>query len=774
MTVFDRFFGDSKNRKNDSPLSPIPSPSFSPRIDNEAVSTARRYSPGMRIADRYEVVKVLEGGMGLVYLCADHAEQQRPVALKTFKPRYLPDRPTRDRFLREGTIWVGLKHHPHIVSAYRVERLRGGLEMYLVLEWVAAAEGKEDASLRNWLHPGKPLSFEQALQFGLHIARGMKYAVTQIPGLLHRDLKPENILIGRDGYARVTDFGLASVLASSRDLLWNASGNRDRKQGGVGTPHYMAPEQWKPGTPVDARIDIYAFGCILSEMLTGYMAVSGKDIDELARAHRLGWLRELPIIFPPEIKVLIQGCVALDAGKRFANWADVVTAITLVYERVVGKQLPPALEESAQTDARAERIAAAWSYDAMGLSYHDIGNHDLAAGYFERVIWLSKEEKDLTLQGVGLSHLGSACLAMGDLQGALSYHKKHLAITRQTKDVPGESDAIGNLGKVYTAQGDLKQAMACYKRQLLLVQRLGDNVREGLTLNNLGDLNRNSNEFRQALGNYKRALSIVRQTEDRLREGRILGNIGLVYAIQKNSRATEYYDLALNIAQEIGDRTGEGIVLRNMGDLQRDQDNVSKAIWFYINYLAIVQEIGDQAGEKKVLIDLGDIYLREDKEEQAVESYQAALDIARKLADQQGMGRILRHLGYAYFKMGNLDQSIGFYEEALKLLHKLGDQSLVGEVAYSLGNVYRDNNNLQRARQQYEMALATARRTGDERIRANVSYDYAIALALSGEREQALHFAELAAYTFKLLDSPQREKRARDLVNEIQRKRRWF
>ena len=130
------------------------------------------------------------GGMGIVYLCLDHGNDKRPVALKTFRPEYLPDRAARDRFLREGTTWVNLGAHPHIVRAYQVVRVGDGTEVYLALELVAKEQGREDASLRSWLTPGKPLPLDQALLFALQIARGMKHAAEVIPGFVHRDLKP--------------------------------------------------------------------------------------------------------------------------------------------------------------------------------------------------------------------------------------------------------------------------------------------------------------------------------------------------------------------------------------------------------------------------------------------------------------------------------------------------------------------------------------------------------------------------------------------------------
>ena len=96
------------------------------------------YPPGAIIAGQYEVAgRPLMGGMGIVYLCLDHGSDDRPVALKIFKPEYLSDRAARDRFLREGTTWVNLGAHPHIVRAYEVVRIGDGRGDRLVQHGVA-------------------------------------------------------------------------------------------------------------------------------------------------------------------------------------------------------------------------------------------------------------------------------------------------------------------------------------------------------------------------------------------------------------------------------------------------------------------------------------------------------------------------------------------------------------------------------------------------------------------------------------------------------------
>ena len=191
-----------------------------------------------------------------------------------------------------------LGKHPHIVRAYSVERIGDGREVYLVLELVAKEEGRRDASLRSWLTPGQPLPTDQALLIALQIVRGMRHAAETIPGFVHRDLKPENVLVGADRLSnapinrvRVTDFGLVPGLRAEQvpaeteaDLAQSPS--RPTRIGSiVGTPQYMAPEQWE-GSDVTMQADIYALGCILGEMLTGRMLAQGGTLDEVRRAHQ--------------------------------------------------------------------------------------------------------------------------------------------------------------------------------------------------------------------------------------------------------------------------------------------------------------------------------------------------------------------------------------------------------------------------------------------------------------------------------------------------------
>ncbi len=150
---------------------------------------------------------------------------------------------------------------------------------------------------------------------------------------MHRDLKPENVLVGADRLShistnrlRVTDFGLATVLESASPRIddsaisdtGHALRNTQLTHGIVGTPLYMAPEQWQDHT-VTTATDVYALGCMLYEMLTGQRAAAGHSLSALQRAHCEGDLRPLPLDLPEPVRALLTRCLAVEPGERYGD-----------------------------------------------------------------------------------------------------------------------------------------------------------------------------------------------------------------------------------------------------------------------------------------------------------------------------------------------------------------------------------------------------------------------------------------------------------------------
>jgi serine/threonine protein kinase len=482
MGFLDQVFGKKKSPALDKQPKSKPKPGLPPEISSRndfsqpsPASPASKppgvniHLPGDRIAGRYEVAsRPLMGGMGIVYLCYDH-RADRPVALKTFRPEYLPDREARDRFLREGSIWVSLGKHPYIVRAYGVERIGDGSEVYLVLELIAKEEGRHDASLRSWLLPGKILPVVQTSFFAVQIVRALKHAGTIIPGFVHRDLKPENVLVGADrlisadiNRIRVTDFGLASVLATLSpkrevfdEALQNSESHLRRTQltrGIVGTPLYMAPEQWK-GERVSIQTDMYALGCIVYEMVLGRTAVEGQSVEELMKAHCEGEVCRSLGNGHSSLWNFLRGCTAVEPKDRFQDWDSVEKTLKeIYYARTFGDKF--VLEEKEETIDRVDRISLGWAQNAIGYSYLDLGKPETAIQYFKLAQAVGTAEGDQLLKAMGLNNQGLGFEALGDFDKAILSYMAALSI-RDIKTSPLASMVIGNVGAAWRDNGDV-------------------------------------------------------------------------------------------------------------------------------------------------------------------------------------------------------------------------------------------------------------------------------------------------------------------------------
>jgi serine/threonine protein kinase len=267
---------------------------------------------GDRIGGRYEIAEVLEGGMGQVFVARDleGPPGRRFLALKTLRDEWLDDPGRRGRFLAECRFWVQLGQHPNTVRAFAAGEIDG--QPFALLEYVAGGD------LRRRIGP-EGLGAPQALRFGVQFCLGMEQGLRA--GLrCHRDVKPANLLVGADGALKITDFGLvrlrddwlealfrrdlpipldepagptpvawtdgpergqvppaflvdpdatADAPDSTREFFADAPSRLTRTGLLMGTIPYMAPEQFRSPKSVDIQADIYSFGIVLFEMLTG-------------------------------------------------------------------------------------------------------------------------------------------------------------------------------------------------------------------------------------------------------------------------------------------------------------------------------------------------------------------------------------------------------------------------------------------------------------------------------------------------------------------------
>jgi serine/threonine protein kinase/Tfp pilus assembly protein PilF len=701
------------------------------------------------IANRYEIVNRLMGGMGIVYLCRDRMTNDL-VALKTFKPEYISHRAARDLFLREGTMWVELGKHPNIVQAYRVERIGDGREVYLVLEWVLQPEGRRTPSLRSWLRKGKPVPLEQAILFTLHVARGMKYATRKIPGMVHRDLKPENILIGYDGQARVTDFGLASTLtgldknspAATQDDLPEFFNRTQLTHGVAGTPLYMAPEQWL-NLKLDARADIYALGCIFYEMVTGQFAAAGKEREELRDIHLNGRIKPPDASLPRDIHLFIRKCLVLKPNERYRSWAEVEEALLGMYTIIFGK---PAPEERVTTgETREERLRAASSYNTMGLSYLDIGKLDVAVMYFEQVVNIARRENSPETEGIGLGNLGKAYTALGYIERAIEFHEENLAIVHRLGDRVQEGLALGNLGRAYRQSRVPEKAIRFHEKELLIAHELADRYKEASALHSLGEAYRQVGNAEKAVSYYQQSLAIARDIGDRTRVERILNSMGKFYLERGEPKeAVTLFKQTLEIARQIGDRVGEGEAWGNLGTLYQELGHLDRATEFYQHALKISQENKDLGKLFGNLMRLGNLYLTKHNLAEAKEHFDLALETAVEMSDQNREMEAQAKSGIVLKEQGDYFEAARFQRRALRLAQEMGNQKQEEASLLELSRAYEAWGDWGRAIDYLQQTQFMVEKRNDPRERARYYMQLASLYRKSTQWKVALEMYETA------------------------------
>jgi serine/threonine protein kinase len=275
-----------------------------------------QFSPGTSLADRYEIIQELgKGGMGEVYLAED-TNLKRQVAIKVLPQQFALDKERLARFEREARLLASL-NHPNIATIHGLEKSDG--QQFLVMELV------EGDTLAEQIKKG-PLPVDEALDLCNQIAEGLESAHEK--GIIHRDLKPSNVKVTPDGKVKILDFGLAKAFldqSGDSDLSKSPAIAEEMTEKGVilGTTAYMSPEQAK-GKSADKRADIWAFGCILFECLTGKRPFEGNTITETIASilkDDPNWA-SLPINIPGIISILLQRCLRKDAKKRLQDIGD--------------------------------------------------------------------------------------------------------------------------------------------------------------------------------------------------------------------------------------------------------------------------------------------------------------------------------------------------------------------------------------------------------------------------------------------------------------------
>jgi eukaryotic-like serine/threonine-protein kinase len=389
--------------------------------------------------------------MGEVYRAKD-TRLGRSAAIKTLPPEFALDDDRRARFEREAKTLATL-NHPHIAQIYGLEDVPGasGGPPTLAL----AMELVEGEDLAQRLTRG-PVPLDDVWPLARQIAEGLEAA--HEAGIVHRDLKPANIRVTPEGVVKVLDFGLAkptepvgaSAMATHSPTLTSPA--LTTRGVVLGTASYMAPEQAK-GRPVDRRVDIWAFGCVVYELLTGRRAFPGEDVPEILGAilkTEPNW-SVLPAAIPGRVRAVLRRCLAKDRAERWQHVGDVRLALAEAVAEPATESQPAPAHRSSRVGWVVAALASAAAVGLGVMLMRPRPEPELPASVTRFSIPLADDQRftNLGRHVLALSPNGRSLVFVANLR----LYRRDLS-SQDAEPIPGTETRIGILEPVFSPDGE--------------------------------------------------------------------------------------------------------------------------------------------------------------------------------------------------------------------------------------------------------------------------------------------------------------------------------
>jgi serine/threonine protein kinase/tetratricopeptide (TPR) repeat protein len=618
---------------------------------------------------RYEIrSKIGAGGMGEVYKAEDRV-LLRTVAIKFINKHRQPAPDSGKRFLREARAASGI-NHPNIVTIHEISETDD--HAYIVMEYVEGRSLREHIRLRSF-------DLQTALGLAAQVADALDAAHAR--GVLHRDIKPENVIVNERGHVKLLDFGLARALEAEGTPVDEQAATRafveSLTDAGsvIGTIPYMSPEQLRK-QPLDARSDVFSFGVVLHEMLTGrhpFHAPSSFEVAALILSREAVRFDELEPKLPAGVVALLARLLEKERARRYSSFAEVKAALDALRTEATGGE--PASQQAATRQLKISPVA----YGQTGGLAHAPSTHQAASqapslAAPSLVQSAPKTILVLPLEAVGTSEesgfigVGLASVITTELSklNGLSVLSKSIGAGRISQTGQGARELAHELGATILLEGEVMRA----GQMIRIAARLID-VESGRVI--WGD---------QYMGEEKD----IFQVQDGVCES--------IASALKLSGATE----ARHSSRDHTSANIDAFELYSKGrtylERREVRDNIDYAIQMFSEALKLDPEFAPaQAG-------LGEAYwlkYEATREEVWVERALAASDHALVLDPYQPQVHVA--LGIVYHGTNRVERAIEEFERAIEL------QPLSDDAHRWLGRCYRQQGNAARAIEYFKKAI---------------------------------------------------------------------
>jgi tetratricopeptide (TPR) repeat protein len=588
------------------------------------------YKKGDLIGGEYEVRGTLgKGGFGHVYLVR-HCRLGVVYALKTFRDEFLDDPNAREAFKKEALLWVNLEDHPFILAARVVLEISGRL--FVFMKYIAPdAQGRVNLA-DHLVKTAGPLNTKQTLKFAIQFCLGMEHAGAH--GIqCHRDIKPANILITQDGTLQIGDFGLSRAAETAWRQSHSQNGSFIKGSGEnsfslmqsdgkfrSGTPGYIAPEVFR-FEGADIRSDIYSFGLVLCQMVTGsqappFMVPWRGDMESFLHGiYEKQMTGHAPRMEGPLV-LAIDRCIRPNPSERYGSFRELRKVLEPIFEESTGRKF--------EKPQLGKQTAGFWHN--KGVSFAALKQYKEAIGCYDKALAIDPRAVDHWIgKGVVLDELGQN-------EEAIACYDKALTID------PRDATTWSNRGAALIDLGRLQEAINCYDRALAI-----DPQNMNAWSNKAGVL-RNIGQTKEAIICFDKALMIDPRFVNAL-----TGKANALCQLDRHKEAVSCYDKALSInPRDARTWNLKGVALFALGQQKEGIDCHSKAI-----------EIDPQSAEgwklKGASLDeLG-------RCEEALKYYNQALAIDPLDAI------IWNNKGNLLCKLGRAEESIECYDKALTI-----------------------------------------------------------------------------------------------------------